>query len=147
MAASQRVSRGFHRLALFLAAIPFLVGGAWSLTVALGEASNAKVRHEHLVCAQMKLKNTPAPAPARAGQPKEWSFEEFVGINLKQVGCSDYDHDNVTYEEARNPPAFNWLATFGSAMLPSMPITLALALAVYGIVRAIGWVIGGFAAT
>jgi len=36
MANAQRLSRGFHRLAVFLAAIPLLVGGAWSFTVALG---------------------------------------------------------------------------------------------------------------
>jgi hypothetical protein len=34
MATSQRLSRGFHRLALFLAAISFLVGGHWSLNAA-----------------------------------------------------------------------------------------------------------------
>jgi hypothetical protein len=32
----------------------------------------------------------------------------------------------------------NWLTTFGSAMIPSLPITLALTLAVYALVRAIG---------
>ena len=34
-----RLSCRFHRLAVFLAALPLLVGGAWSLTVALGEAA------------------------------------------------------------------------------------------------------------
>jgi hypothetical protein len=30
MSTSQRVTRGFHRLALFLAAIPLIVGALWS---------------------------------------------------------------------------------------------------------------------
>ena len=34
-----RISRGFHRLALFLAAIPLLVGGYFSVIYAVGEAS------------------------------------------------------------------------------------------------------------
>jgi hypothetical protein len=34
-----RISRGFHRLALFLAAIPLLVGGYFSVVYAVGEAS------------------------------------------------------------------------------------------------------------
>ena len=42
MANAQRLSRGFYRLAVFLAAIPLLVGGAWSFTVALGETNSAK---------------------------------------------------------------------------------------------------------
>jgi hypothetical protein len=34
MSTSQRVSRGFHRLALFLAAIPLLIGGYFSTMAA-----------------------------------------------------------------------------------------------------------------
>ena len=74
MAASQRVSRGFHRLALVVAAISLLVGGVSSAYVAVMEADYA------------------------------------LGIIL-------------------------------------FAFALAASLAVYGIVRAIGWVIGGFAAT
>jgi hypothetical protein len=39
MAISQRLSRGFHRLALFSAVIPLLVGGYLSAVYAVGEAS------------------------------------------------------------------------------------------------------------
>jgi hypothetical protein len=39
MRASTRVSRGFHRLALFSASIPLLVGGYLSVVYAVGEAS------------------------------------------------------------------------------------------------------------
>ena len=39
MSSSQRVSCGFHRLGLFSAAIPLLVGGYLSVVYAVGEAS------------------------------------------------------------------------------------------------------------
>jgi hypothetical protein len=77
MAASLRLSRGFHRLALFLAAIPLLIGIAFL-------------------------------------------FIAILGASAGDVGKL----------------APRW--ALGSA------ITLAISLAVYGIVRAIGWVIGGF---
>jgi len=40
-----------------------------------------------------------------------------------------------------------WWANFSKALGISLAITLAASLAVYGVVRAIGWVIGGFAAS
>ena len=40
-----------------------------------------------------------------------------------------------------------WWANFSKALGTSLAITLAASLAVYGVVRAIGWVIGGFAAS
>jgi len=79
MSASQKLSRGFHRLALFLAAIPLLVGGYFSVFSALLEPSYAGHR----------------------------LFPLSIGF----------------------------------------AITLAVTLAVYGVVRAIGWVVGGFAAS
>jgi len=63
------------------------------------------------------------------------------------LGCGEkYDAD-ISYGEARDPPAFSWLAKFASAIAPLIGITLAISLAVYGIVPAIGWVIGGLAAS
>jgi hypothetical protein len=38
MSTSQRLSRGFHRLGLFLAVIPLLVGGIIAIGSAIGEA-------------------------------------------------------------------------------------------------------------
>jgi hypothetical protein len=74
MSTSERVSRGFHRLELFLAAIPLLAGGVFATYLAVDTA-------------------------------------------------------NIT------------------PLVRGLPITLAVTLAVYGVVRAIGWVIGGFAAS
>ena len=42
MSTSQRVSRGFHRLALFLAAIPLLIGSAISIYMAVDSVNTAK---------------------------------------------------------------------------------------------------------
>ena len=56
MSASQRVSRGFRRLALLLAAIPLVVGGIATFYIASDAASSAKSLHVKLACAQAKLK-------------------------------------------------------------------------------------------
>jgi hypothetical protein len=63
------------------------------------------------------------------------------------LGCSDSEYETVTYREARDvSPDFNWLANFAMPLFLFLGITLAVALCIYGIIRAIGWVIGGFAA-
>ena len=90
MAISHRLSRGFHRLAIFLAAIPLLVGGYFSVLFAIGFASRPT-------------------ADVSLGHDWWIKFAEDLGLGIV--------------------------------------ITLAMTLAVYGIVRAIGWVIGGFAAS
>ena len=73
--------------------------------------------------------------------------ELIHGLHGVLVCCGEkYDAD-ISYGEALIPPDFNWLTTFVSGLIHSISITLALSLAVYGLVRAIGWVIGGFAAS
>jgi len=75
-------------------------------------------------------------------------------IDLRALGCSQPVNDPlqiVKFGEVRVVPSFSWISGFGSELLfPPILITalatLVLALAVYGVVRAIGWVIGGFAA-
>ena len=82
------------------------------------------------------------PAPeGQASDKKGGPWELYWQLSLKDVGCSSSDKATVSYAEARDLPAFNWIATFVSAMMPSMAITLAITLAVYRIVRAIGWVL------
>src|SRR5262245_43402342 len=138
MSAAQRVSRGFHRLALFLAAIPLLLGGSLSVYIAFDLANRLWEQHQKLVCAHEHV----------AGHPGENPFDQFDTIKLKQIGCSNSD-DTVTVGEARDlPPNLNWFAEFGYALLLSpLPQTLIITLAVYAMVRAIGLVIGGFAAS
>jgi hypothetical protein len=76
------------------------------------------------------------------------SGRQFDTVKLKQIGCSNSD-DTVTVGEVRNPPPkLTWFSEFGSALLLSpLPQTLIGTLAVYVVVRAVGWVIGGFAAS
>jgi hypothetical protein len=248
MSTAQRVSRGFHRLGLFLAAIPLLVGGGWSLTIALDAANSARRSHDEqveLVCAQTRLVTTPKtkgnyfdrfdePAEKSSGavpppgyvldQPSSaqsskrlYSTEELFGtaqgqaeskkkpwemdwgnsvkgappqtqsapdygamidaagaqngtkppaapvskysdvppgyladddqIDLQKLGCSDLSRtvSNREIFDASAPADFS----FSAVLLPPLGIglafTLGLTLAVYGLVRAVGWVIGGFA--
>jgi hypothetical protein len=137
MSAAQTVSRGFHRLALFLAAIPLLLGGSLSVYIAFDLANRLWEQHQKLLCAHEHV----------AGQKPGSVFDQSDTVKLKQIGCSNSD-DTVTIGEARNPPSnLNWFAEFGSGLLLSpLPQTLIITLAVYVVVRAIGWVIGGFAA-
>jgi len=138
MSTAQRVNRGFHRLALFLAAIPLLLGGSLSVYIAFDLANRLWEQHQKLVCAHEQV----------AGKkPGENVFDQSDTVKLKQIGCSNSD-DTVTVGEARNPPPnLNWFAEFGSGLLLSpLPQTLIVTLVVYVIVRAIGWVISGFVA-
>jgi len=138
MSTAQRVNRGFHRLALFLAAIPLLLGGSLSVYIAFDLANRLWEQHQKLVCAHEHV----------AGKkPGENVFDQSDTVKLKQIGCSNSD-DTVTVGEARDPPPnLNWFAEFGSGLLLSpLPQTLIVTLVVYVIVRAIGWVISGFVA-
>ena len=54
MAKSQRLSCGFNRLALFLAAIPLLVGLPVSVLWAFSDFNHAAEKHQKLICAHKK---------------------------------------------------------------------------------------------
>lgn len=138
MAASQRVSRGFHRLALFLAAIPLLVGGGLSLFIAIDQANKAKAMHEEqarLMCAQTALKSD-VPQGYRAVDGR---------VDLQKLGCSDLPQTTSYFKvlNARPPKAFSYARSFLLPLSIGVLLTLPIALAVYGVVCAIGWV-GGF---
>jgi len=51
MSTSQRVSRGFHRLGVFLAAIPLFLCGAFTINIAAKELRN----YRELACANEYL--------------------------------------------------------------------------------------------
>jgi hypothetical protein len=153
MATSQGISRGFHRLALFLAAVPFLIGVVLTMLWGLRDANIALDKHQKLVCAHQR-------APGTEGQPWTLPWDAFeenpflppklddVSVSLKKLGCSELEYDAAKVGEIRNvAPAFNWFGAFVPLFATGVAITLAVTLAVYGIVRAIGWVIGGFAAS
>jgi hypothetical protein len=87
------------------------------------------------------------PAPARADLPPGYHLDSEQ-LDLQKLGCSDWPQ-TTTYGEvfkAEPPEAFSYAASSPSLGI-GLAITLAVSLAVYGVVRAIGWVIGGFAAT
>jgi len=73
-------------------------------------------------------------------------------IDLRALGCSqpvNDPHEIIKFDEVRVVPSFSWLSSFGSELLfpPILISALAavvLAAAAYGLVRRIGWVIGGF---
>ena len=143
MAASKRVSRGFHRLGLFLAAIIVLVGGYYWV-VSAGEVANQDWRHHKaLVCAH------------HFRHREEKRFWDLGLTELDETGEAIIDlrvndpHEIIKFGEVRVVPSFSWLSSFGSELLfPPILISalaaLVLAVAAYGIVRAIGWVVGGF---
>jgi hypothetical protein len=78
-------------------------------------------------------------------------------VDLKALGCSDphgmHDYSElISFGDVKVVPPFSWISTFGSQLLfPPILLDLlaaiVLALAVYVLLRAIGWVIGGFAAS
>jgi hypothetical protein len=170
---AQRVSRGFHRLGLFLAAIPFLIGGGIAISISMEQADSANRDHQKLACAHDYIlthdaQHSPSPPmspdnpfgdlalPQIGGGPPAKksglleSIERFFNspdeerLSLKQIGCSSGEYETVSYGETRNPPPFSWLHAFAWPAALGLGITFALTLAAYGLVRAIGWVIGGF---
>ena len=86
-------------------------------------------------------------SPCQCFSPPCWHLHEQVGtLSLKQVGCSDKEDETVSYAEARNPPQFYWWASYASNATAYLIFAVAFSVLLYGLVRAIGWIIGGFAA-
>jgi hypothetical protein len=149
-----------------LAAIPLLVGTGIVVAGYSKESYDGRIYHEKVACAHDYLaRERLLLSDDEMKEVKPWQvpwqlYEELqVGqvigpytkdwlIRLNQIGCSDLKYDVVSYGEARNPPTVSSVseetARFAKSLLA---ITLTASLVVYGIVRAIGWVIGGFAAS
>jgi hypothetical protein len=167
MSAAQRVSRGFHRLAIFFAAILLLAGCALSGVVAKGFADSELLIHEKTVCVHQWVANKDADDATKRATQKQCTGNESptctvdellaeISANpttnestvyLKDVGCSDKATDITSFGEARTPPfSFNWTIPFVTWLAIGSVLTLAASFAAYGVVLAIGWVIG-FAAS
>ena len=125
MATSQRVSPGFHRLGLFLAAIPLLIGGTWSVIYALNEAAPASSENP-----------TPKSSAATPSSGKNLTID---GVDISPVPTPNQQNEKL--DRMALPP---WRIKFAELLAKGLTISLAVSLAVYGVVRAIGWVIGGF---
>src|SRR6476646_6147880 len=123
MAALQRDSRGFHRLGLFLAAIPLLIGGTWSVVYALNEAAPASSENP-----------TPKSSAATPSSGKNLTID---GVDISPVLTPDQQNEKLDRMAAPS-----WRIKFAELLAKGLTISLAI----YGVVRAIGWVIGGFAA-
>jgi hypothetical protein len=122
-----RISRGFHRLALFSAAIPLLVGGYLSMVYAVGEASMP---------------------PEEVWSRPALKIEGFGTVPLPPgFDRLTRDERDELVDQMADSLRRQWWANFSKALGVSLAITLAVSLAVYGIIRAIGWFIGGFAAS
>ena len=152
MSESQRVSRGFHRLAVLSAAIPLLLGIIYSLWSSYQTANNELDRHHKLECAREHAALWPPVTTSSVGDDEQTSSvgdDEEMGIplSLKSVGCSDRDDDMVSYAEAANPPEFNWWKSYARHIASILALTAAISLGAYSVIRAIGWVIGRFAAS
>jgi hypothetical protein len=65
-------------------------------------------------------------------------------VSLKKLGCSEWEYDTAKFAEIRDvSPKLNRLGILAPPLMQGLAITLAITFAVYGVVRAIGWVIGG----
>ena len=73
----------------------------------------------------------------------------LTDVDLKEVGCSEWSErvPVLTIFSAEPPGEFCWTVELWSTYALYVAYTLVVSLVVYGVVRAIGWVIGGFAAS
>jgi hypothetical protein len=125
MAASHRVSRGFHRLALFLAGIPFLIGIGLSVFWGVHDANVASNTHEKLACAHERAgaMDKPWTLPWDAFVKGQNPFDDLIPldnreVSLKKLGCSDWEYDTAKLGEIRDvSPNFNWLGTFAPPLM------------------------------
>jgi hypothetical protein len=127
MAGSERDSRGFHRLGVLLAALALLIGGTWSVIYALNEAAPASSENP--------------PPKSSAATPSNGKNLTIDGVDISPVLTPDQQNEKL--DRIALP---SWRIKFAERLAKGLTISLAVSLGVYGIVRAIGWVIAGFAA-
>ena len=128
MSTSQRVTSGFHRLALFLAAIPLLMGLGASFFVAKDSADKASQAYQQLLCAHRYIDSN-----------QSWlmSAPDGATLDLIQIGCSDRPAATISLGEARTKPVpVLWTdqLVFSSKLWVGLAITFAVSIAAYGIV-------------
>jgi hypothetical protein len=136
-----------------------VLGAFTSLYIVSETANSAKRWHDEqaakVVCAQtalnseqqLKLLGLP-PLPSGYHLESLGSLDSEQ-IDLQKLGCPGWPQTTTIGEvlHAKPPEAFSYTASFLPPLGIGFAITLAISLAVYGVVRAIGWVIGGFAAS
>jgi len=167
MAALARPNRDFHRLALFVAGFSLLAVG--SLSAMLAPDWNVPVP---VFWAKPSANNIPAVsviavAPKPFDDPVALSPSDEPGLDrairelaeiekakmLKIEGVAivqmppefEWESTDRQSEIVNQIVAANWWTKFAAPLATGLVITLAVSFAVYGIVRAIGWVVGDFA--
>jgi hypothetical protein len=152
MSASQNISRGFHRLGIFLALIPFIVGAGWSLKVANEDASNLAALHDDEVSYACAKKVLMTDSAARREIESKYTdappgfLPEDERVDLQKLGCAS-SSEIATVGDLLNVPEpmdFSYAGVFYPTLAPGLVVSLILSLLVYCLVRAIVWVIGGF---
>jgi hypothetical protein len=166
---ASRASRRFHRLALFLAGMSLIAVG--SLSVIIVPDWNVPVP---AFWSKPSINTLPAVsviavAPKSFDDPITLSPADEPGLEKAIRDLAEIEKSKMLkiagVETVQMPPDFesestdrqseiinhlvaiNWCTKFAVPLSISLAITLAVSFAVYGIVRAIGWVIGGFAAS
>ena len=144
MSASQRVSRGFHRLGLVLDAIPLVWSGATAIVAARDVADR---KHETVLCGHAAIKEANARVAAPAPKSSTPHLDELLQDAELLKQCATGTDNPVTVDEARNPPDFYWSRAFVAHLSFGLGIALLIAGSIYAAIRAIAWVISGFVAS
>jgi hypothetical protein len=95
MSTSQRVGRSFHRLGVFLAAIPLIAGVVTSVLIAMGGAKEAQNKHEQLLCAREKIQQADKQLSERK-TGETITYEEAASSRaafVVEAGLFDYQTD------------------------------------------------------
>jgi hypothetical protein len=143
MSTAQRVSRGFHRFGFLLATVTFLICGYFMVVTVMDDAGRKQRARQELLCARDKIKASNAEAGLKAVGLTD-------NLDLKSLGCTSWSRV-VSREAVLNvrDEDFSYASALLIPLSLSLPLILALAISfgVYGLMRAIGRVIGGFAAS
>ena len=143
MSTAQRVSRGFHRFGFLLATVTFLICGYFMVVTVMDDAGRKQRARQELLCARDKIKASNAEAGLKAVGLTD-------NLDLKSLGCTSWSRV-VSREAVLNvrDEDFRYASALLIPLSLSLPLILALAISfgVYGLMRAIGRVIGGFAAS
>ncbi len=153
---ASRVSRGFHRLGLLLAAIPLVVGVCFIGYLVWDTFWSARDTYDKMAaeaCAKAKfatMRNLPPPQQDLTDQlpPYAKSLSDYlISYDLKELGCSDV-YRLVSKSEIMTASDEGHVGSFWDYYASSLPQLVswvflrafAVSVAVYGVVRAIGWV-------
>ena len=146
MSTAQRVSRAFHRLGFLLATVTFLICGYFMVVTVMDDARRKQSAHQELLCARDRIK----ASNAQATIPGLKVVGLTDNLDLKSLGCTSWSRV-VSREAVLNvrDEDFSYASALLIPLSLSLPLILALAISfgVYSLMRAIGRVIGGFAAS